>query len=238
VEYISLVVFVVFIILRLSQRLYYVLKGHVHYWTFEPFVQMESFLKTNNITVTDHSFVCVRDSVRIRYRRLGKGPKTVLLANGVGTAFYMWLPVFREICKANPRFFEEVTLIAPVYRGLFGSDIEPSPVSSTKDDRIKPSKSENKKSPRATATATATHSKDNEKPEGKEVEITMENCVADIRDLMEQTGVKKFDCVIGWSMGAQAALTLCAQHPEAADSLFLLNPATGQTLHRVLQVKI
>ena len=46
----------------------------------------------------------------------------MLLCNGVGTDLFMWLPLFREMYLAHPSIFDEVTLIAPSYRGLFGSD--------------------------------------------------------------------------------------------------------------------
>jgi pimeloyl-ACP methyl ester carboxylesterase len=41
--------------------------------------------------------------------------------------------------------------------------------------------------------------------------------------------------VVGWSLGVQVSLTCFAKHPNKVNKLFLLNPATGLTLHTALQ---
>lgn len=48
-----------------------------------------------------HEFKCSRDRVLLRYRRLGNGKKVILLCNGVGTGFFMWLPILQELIKLN-----------------------------------------------------------------------------------------------------------------------------------------
>ena len=81
---------------------------------------MENFLKKNDITLSDGFLTCKRDRVKLRYRVLGKGPKKVLLLNGVGTNFWMWRPVIEAIVNKDKDFFDKVTLFVPSYRGLFG----------------------------------------------------------------------------------------------------------------------
>jgi hypothetical protein len=89
------VLLAMFLGFRILQRMYYISRGHVHYVSFDPRKEMDSFIKKNNILYTEHSFICKRDKVSLRYRRLGNGSKIVLLNNGVGTDFNMWLPTLK-----------------------------------------------------------------------------------------------------------------------------------------------
>ena len=91
--------------LRLIQRIYYVLRGHVHHYSYHPRQEMLLFLKKNEIDMTEHSFVSKRDKVCLRYRKLGTGQKIVLLNNGVGTDFYMWLPTIRGKHCSSSRIY-------------------------------------------------------------------------------------------------------------------------------------
>lgn len=88
---------VCFLLIRIAQRIYYMLRGHVHYVTYHPRQEMLLFLKKREILLTEHSFKCKRDNLTLRYRKLGTGSKIVLLNNGVGTDFYMWLPTLRGL---------------------------------------------------------------------------------------------------------------------------------------------
>lgn len=63
----------------------------------------------------------------------------------------------------------------------------------------------------------------------------MSNCVADTLDVMRHFHIATYSVFIGWSTGAQLALTCLATHPKVATKLLLLNPSTGRTLHTVLQ---
>ena len=85
-------VILLFLFTRVAQRLYYILRGHKHHVSFHPRKEMDLFMKKNDILFSEHSFICKRDKVCLRYRKLGGGSKIVLLNNGVGTDFYMWLP--------------------------------------------------------------------------------------------------------------------------------------------------
>lgn len=87
----------VFLQIRIAQRIYYMLRGHVHYLTYHPRQEMLLFLKKREILLTEHSFKCKRDNLTLRYRKLGTGSKIVLLNNGVGTDFYMWLPTLKGL---------------------------------------------------------------------------------------------------------------------------------------------
>ena len=68
-----------------------------------------------------------------------------------------------------------------------------------------------------------------------EVEVTMDLCERDVLQIMRHFNISRYDTIIGWSTGAQLALTCCAHHPDIANKLFLLNPSLGQTLHTVFQ---
>lgn len=55
-----------------------------------------------------------RDGVTISYEVLGQGPRTLMLANGLGGRLYSWEPLLR-------RFWSDYRIITWDYRGLFGS---------------------------------------------------------------------------------------------------------------------
>lgn len=67
------------------------------------------------------------------------------------------------------------------------------------------------------------------------VEITINNCIGDILDIMRDMGIECFDGLIGWSTGAQVGYNLSIQHPNQVNSLFLLGPSAGNTLQYILQ---
>lgn len=46
----------------------------------------------------------------------------MVLTNGVGTDFFMWLPTVRFMIHLYPTLFDEITLLVPSYRGLFQTD--------------------------------------------------------------------------------------------------------------------
>jgi hypothetical protein len=110
-----------YVTIRAIQRLYYLFKGHSelspHY---SPRIELEKFLLDNSIPVTNHIFNSEIDGTELRYRRLGTGRECILLANGVGTDFFMWLPALKVLINADPLFFQRYTLIVQSYRGLFG----------------------------------------------------------------------------------------------------------------------
>ena len=87
-----IILVVAYLSIRVMHRLYYLFEGHVHHTNYHPRQEMLLFLKKKDILMTEHSFICKRDKVSLRYRKIGTGPKVVLLNNGVGTDFYMWLP--------------------------------------------------------------------------------------------------------------------------------------------------
>lgn len=87
-----IILVVTYLSIRVIHRIYYLLDGHVHLTSYHPRQEMLLFLKKKDILMTEHSFICKRDKVCLRYRKIGTGPKMVLLNNGVGTDYYMWLP--------------------------------------------------------------------------------------------------------------------------------------------------
>ena len=60
------------------------------------------------------------DGVGLHYEVVGQGPRTLLLANGLGGRLYAWRPIIDALW---PRY----KLITWDYRGLFNSDSPPSP---------------------------------------------------------------------------------------------------------------
>lgn len=107
--------------MRIVQRLYFLVRGHSH-TRFSPRDEMENFLCSNKLRNTEHCVKSKNDGITLRYRKIGNGPKIVYLANGVGTNFFMWLPVLKTMHVLYPQTFDEITLIAPFYRGLFSND--------------------------------------------------------------------------------------------------------------------
>ena len=109
-------VILLFLFIRVAQRLYYILRGHTHNVSFNPRREMDLFIKKNGILFSEVSFICKRDKVCLRYRKLGNGSKVVLLNNGVGTDFYMWLPTLEGTSNKWPIFRE-------YYRGSWTPNI-------------------------------------------------------------------------------------------------------------------
>lgn len=111
---------VLFLLFRLIQRLYYRFKGHrVYSWTYSPRKELNDLLRKYEVLSSIHQLKSSKDGTKLRYRRLGKGERVFLLANGVGTDFFMWLPLFRFLLPLYPTLFHEITLLVPDYRGLF-----------------------------------------------------------------------------------------------------------------------
>ena len=112
----------IFLLVRLVQRLYYLMRGQKQYVFYFPRKELEMFLTEQNIHVSNHELTSKRDKIPLQYRRLGAGQKYILLANGVGTDFFMWLPFLRFLMQYDPSFFDKYTLIVQTYRGLFPPD--------------------------------------------------------------------------------------------------------------------
>eukprot|EP01032_Pedospumella_encystans_P020057 gene20057-22795_t len=96
--------------------------SHVESLFRRPRDRLARFFADNNIQVTNHSIRSSVDGTTLRYKRLGTGKKMILLANGVGTDLYMWLPVLQYLCSFRRNFFEDYTVVASTYRGLFGEN--------------------------------------------------------------------------------------------------------------------
>ncbi len=241
----------VLIIFRVLQRCYYFLKGHKQLGEYNPAEDMEKWFKKEDILVSDHEMKSPQDSVLLKYRRIGSGKRVVLLANGVGTALYMWLPIFKNLLAKKPSLFtgeSGITIIAPCYRGLFGSVVTEE--TKAKEADIK----------RTSEVVTDPQYDD-------EVVITMKRCAEDLVDVLEDAHAKGLvdgayekkkedeggglfsdsawkdggndyihcECVVGWSMGAQCILTCMEKHPFVSKKLFLLNPSSGRSLHTAFQ---
>ena len=214
---------IAFVAFRLLQRLYYFARGHKQLLSFNPRKALERWFKEEGVKVTNHNVQSSRDAVLLAYRRIGSGKRLVLLANGVGTALYMWLPIFSFLLKLHPKLFEGeygITLIAPCYRGLFGSCTTAESKEMIVEKKIERS---------VESTVDPNY-------EQEEVDITMSNCAGDVADILAHaiehgpelgynyqkeeedpadvtpfTDVGEdhdyFEMVIGWSMGAQCILS-------------------------------
>jgi pimeloyl-ACP methyl ester carboxylesterase len=241
-----------FIVFRVLQRCYYFMKGHTQLFQYSPAEELEKWFKKEDIIVSDHELKSPQDGVLLKYRRIGSGKRVVLLANGVGTALYMWLPIFKNLLSLKPSVFTGeggITILAPCYRGLFGSVV-------TKDTKARE------------ATIKRTPDTVTDPRYDDEVVITMKRCAQDLVDILEDAhangladaayqkkgdddeggGMFKgsawrdggrdyihFECVLGWSMGAQCILTCMEKHPFISKKLLLLNPSSGRSLHTVFQ---
>jgi pimeloyl-ACP methyl ester carboxylesterase len=82
---------------------------------------MQQALTRSPIELAEARTVTARDGVTIAYEVLGKGDRTLLLANGLGGRLYAWKPLI-EAC------WDRYRIITWDYRGLFGSSSPASPV--------------------------------------------------------------------------------------------------------------
>jgi len=103
-----------------QKRVVFSYSSHVESLFRRPRERLARFFADNKVQVTSHSIRSSVDGTTLRYKRLGTGKKMILLANGVGTDLYMWLPVLQYLCSFRSNFFEDYTVIASTYRGLFG----------------------------------------------------------------------------------------------------------------------
>ena len=205
----------IFIVLRFVHRIWWQIDGHKYQPFLDPHKELSTFLQLIKSSDNENDYtkehICIsKDNIKLKYHKIGNGNKKILLLNGVGTGVFMWVPVFKFLMKLRPNIFNEVTIIIPSYRGLFGSN--------NIDDK-------------------------------NDVIITLPIIATDIHEIMKHNNIKRFHCIIGWSLGALTALILASTPPITgesihtdgnkipliADKLFLLNPSSGETLHTVLQ---
>lgn len=193
--------FFLFTLARIVQRLYFRRKGHRQYsFSYSPRQRLEELLRSSHITISDHQMRSSVDHTLLKYRRLGKGKLIYLLANGVGTDFFIWLALIRFLLHYKPDLFDHITLITFEYRGLFTPDDEYERIYQKRD-----------------------------------VEITIDRCVEDVRDIMRDSNYTTLDGLIGWSTGAQVGLAFAVKYSKHVKSLLLFNPSIGKTLHSALQ---
>ena len=241
---------VIFVLFRVIQRIYYFMKGHRQFLLdYNPANELVAWFKKEDILVSDHEMKSPYDGVLLKYKRIGNGKRVVLIANGVGTALYMWLPIFKNLLRLKPSMFtgsSGFTIIAPCYRGLFGSVVT--------------NETKKKMKNKVHAEGSVLDPKYDD-----EVDITMSNCAQDLVDILNDAFSKglvdatreindkndkersslpwkdggedyiHYECVIGWSMGAQCILTCMERNPFIAKKLFLLNPSSGRSLHTAFQ---
>ena len=93
------------------QRLYYLSRGHRHLsLSYRPRTAMEAFLADEaGARCSSHAFTTKHDGTAVSYRRIGVGPKAVLLLNGVGTDFHMWLRPLRFMHQQSTDLFQQVS---------------------------------------------------------------------------------------------------------------------------------
>ncbi|RYY79997.1 hypothetical protein EON63_16940 [archaeon] len=116
-----------FIILRVLHRLYYLLfvPQQCHYApSFSPKQELEAWITKHGIASKQYCITSSTDNVKLSFRLLGTGRKKILLANGVGTGLFMWLPSLQAMLATDPDIFSKCTLIVSTYRGLFADSDE------------------------------------------------------------------------------------------------------------------
>jgi pimeloyl-ACP methyl ester carboxylesterase len=218
----ALFVFAVVIAVRFVQRLYYISRGHSHKsLLYGPRQATSEFFRTNGIPVKECSTRSVIDRTPLFYKRIGTGSKIIVHSNGVGTDFFIWLPMMQHVLRCDPAFFDKYTIIALAHRGLFVSDGDgPSRVNITlrncASDVVDVLKHAGKITPCHLNC----------------LQSTSASCIIHCHCY---TGVKKCDAIIGWSTGAQVALACSSLYPASFTSLFLFNVSLGNTLHSVFQ---
>ena len=105
-------------LLRICQRIYFSLKGNQFRLCYNPHEELRAFIQR---VKCQHQKYAIKgsDNTLIHYDRLGNGSKVVLLANGIGTRLFIWLPAIQQLYFQQPDFFDEYTLICVYHRGLF-----------------------------------------------------------------------------------------------------------------------
>lgn len=169
---------IILVLVRTLHRIYYFLTGHVFYFSYSPKNALNKFISICCKSSHCRDTFVTHDGVIIEYYRLGSGKQTICLLNGVGTGFFMWLPVLKQMLKWKPDLFETYTLYVPSYRGLFGS--------------TEKSKSKSKNGNGITV---------------EYIDIKVELCVKDFECFLKHLNMPGFDAIIGWSTGAQVALS-------------------------------
>ena len=186
-----------FFILRVIQRLYFVCRGHTHYFTYSPRKELEKLLKKKNIVVSNHVIQSTNDGVYLSYRRMGTGPKRILIANGVGTDFFMWLPMLRFVLSFNPAFFDKCTVIVQSYRGLtFPEPLYSGDTADESSNEDSPSSTVQRTTNVAAALRTRKQAISSPQSTGRSesstkreyIRVTVDNCVDDILDMMHHAG--------------------------------------------------
>ena len=109
----------IFIAVRVLHRLYYVLfvPQQRHYApSFSPKRELEIWIAKNAIFTATYAISNSTDNVKLCFRLLGTGKKKILLANGVGTGLFMWLPSLQAMLVNDPEIFNKCTLSVSSYR--------------------------------------------------------------------------------------------------------------------------
>lgn len=108
---------------RVCQRLYFYYHGHIaHHYTFNPDKELTKFAQTCKTTLLHTTIQSSKDNANLQYDKIGHGKKIIILANGIGTRIFIWLPTLKLMHRSYPALFEDFTFISPRHRGLFGKD--------------------------------------------------------------------------------------------------------------------
>jgi hypothetical protein len=121
--------------------------------------------------------------------------------------------------KQNPKIFDEITLISPSFRGLFGCD------QTEESKKKKNTNSNNNSNSSSGGIRSGSSSEDNNINSGSSnncnsrpgadsfVEVTMEKCAEDVRAVMKHAKIDKFHTALGWSLGSLTVHVCCAKYP-------------------------
>jgi hypothetical protein len=174
--------------------------AHCFDYRFDPKYELDIFLQAKKIAVSHRSCKSERDGTTLNYSIYGGGDTLIYLSNGVGTGFFMWLPVLRALIKIDPEFFQKYTLLAPDYRGLFqSSDTESAETTGTNSSGS---------SSESSRFRSKTGSKKGRKG-GKQSLVSIQTCADDMAEVLksEGLGVADIDTVVAWSMGVQVCMS-------------------------------
>ena len=205
----QIIILVFLTTVRIIQRFYFFSRGHklLPLFNYNPRDELQKLFALHKISYSENTFTTKTDDINLKYYIIGSGKMKVLLSNGVGTDLFMWYFIFKYLIQFDPTIFNEITIYAPCFRGLFGSG----------------------------PTCYANKEYDTKNNYASHIVISIDKCADDIIELMEHLKITKFDTSIGWSLGVQTILTCFGKHPQKVNDLILLTPTTGLTLHSVLQ---
>jgi pimeloyl-ACP methyl ester carboxylesterase len=109
---------VIFLCIRVLQRVYFLYAGHRSSW-YSPRKELKDLLISYRVPVESFQIKSSIDHVPLRFQKIGTGKAVFFLANGVGTDTFIFFDVIRIMLSLDPNLFQKISLYTSSFRGLF-----------------------------------------------------------------------------------------------------------------------